>query len=104
MECIENRSKEIVRVSWRGIAVNLVLVAAKAAVGFAAGSLAVILDAVNNLSDAVADLQYVLATTARHRDQTKKVYNADTAAVSLCEKIKNECIKNNIMTNIFKEQ
>ena len=43
----------------------------------------------NNLPEAVADLQYVLATTARHRDQTKKVYNADAAAVSLREKIKN---------------
>ncbi len=42
----------------------------------------------SSLAEAIADLQYVLATTARHRDQTKKVYNADAAAVTLCSKIK----------------
>lgn len=41
----------------------------------------------SHLQDAVADLQYVLATTARHRDQTKIVYNADTAAVEMFAKI-----------------
>lgn len=37
----------------------------------------------SSLPDAIADLQYVLATTARHRDQTKTVYSADTAASEL---------------------
>lgn len=41
----------------------------------------------SNLTEAVADLQYVLATTARHRDQTKKVYNADTAATEISAKL-----------------
>ncbi len=36
--------------------------------------------------DAIADLQFVLATTARHRDQTKMVYNADKAAALCAEK------------------
>ena len=72
MECIENRSKEIVRVSWRGIAVNLVLVAAKAAVGFAAGSLAVILDAVNNLSDALSSVITIVGTHLAGKAADKK--------------------------------
>ena len=37
----------------------------------------------SSLEAAIADLQYVIATTARHRDQTKKVYNADSAAEEL---------------------
>ena len=35
----------------------------------------------SSLKDAISDLQYVLATTARHRDQTKMVYNADVGAL-----------------------
>lgn len=41
----------------------------------------------SDLQSAIADLQYVLATTARHRDQTKIVYNADTAAAEMLSKI-----------------
>ena len=37
--------------------------------------------------EAVADLQYVLATTARHRDQTKMVYNADAGANEFVKKL-----------------
>ena len=51
-----NRTEEIVRVSYRGIGVNLMLVIAKAAVGLHAHAIAVILDAVNNLSDALSSL------------------------------------------------
>ncbi|MCQ2741001.1 MAG: RNA methyltransferase [Alphaproteobacteria bacterium] len=40
----------------------------------------------NTTAEALADLQYVLATTARHRDQTKKVYNADFGAAEVAEK------------------
>ena len=37
--------------------------------------------------EAISDLQYVLATTARHRDQTKKVFNADSGAEAIVQKI-----------------
>ena len=40
--------------------------------------------------EAIADLQYVLATTARHRDQTKMVYNADIGVKEAVEKLKNQ--------------
>lgn len=34
-------------------------------------------------SEAIADLQQVYASTARHRDQIKAVYNADSAAIEI---------------------
>ena len=39
---------------------------------------------------AIADLQYVLATTARHRDQTKTVYNADAGAKELASRLQSQ--------------
>lgn len=40
----------------------------------------------SSTSEAVSDLQYVLATTARHRDQTKLVFNADAGAAAVAER------------------
>lgn len=48
-----NRTNEIKKVSFISIAANIVLVAFKAAVGFISGSIAIMLDAVNNLADAL---------------------------------------------------
>ena len=50
------RQKVIVRTSLIGIAVNILLAAFKAAVGLLSNSIAVILDAVNNLSDALSSV------------------------------------------------
>ncbi len=41
----------------------------------------------SSTQEAVSDLQYVLATTARHRDQTKMVYNADSGAKEVVKRI-----------------
>lgn len=57
-----DRTKEIVKVSYKGIAVNVLLVVFKAIVGFAAGSISVILDAVNNLSDALSSVITIVGT------------------------------------------
>lgn len=38
--------------------------------------------------EAIADLNRVYASTARHRDQTKTVYNADTAGAEIAELLK----------------
>ena len=57
-----DRSKKIVRTSLVGIGANLVLVVFKLVVGIAANSIAVILDAVNNLSDALSSLITILGT------------------------------------------
>ena len=55
MEHLE-REKVIIRTSIVGIAVNILLAAFKAMVGIASHSIAVVLDAVNNLSDALSSV------------------------------------------------
>ncbi|MBR4578783.1 MAG: cation transporter [Oscillospiraceae bacterium] len=67
-----DRSKSIVRVSVIGILANLVLVAFKAVVGLVTGSIAVLLDAVNNLSDALSSVITIVATKLAGRAPDKK--------------------------------
>ncbi|MBQ9330143.1 MAG: cation transporter [Oscillibacter sp.] len=57
-----DRERVIIRTSFVGIGVNVVLVLFKMAVGLAANSIAVILDAVNNLSDALSSVITILGT------------------------------------------
>ena len=57
-----NRSKVIVRTSVIGILTNLGLVTLKAFVGIIAGSIAIIMDAVNNLSDALSSVITIVGT------------------------------------------
>lgn len=56
------RIDEIVKVSWRGIFANLLLSAFKAATGLVANSISVVLDAVNNLSDAMSSVITIIGT------------------------------------------
>lgn len=56
----EDREKVIVRTSIVGIVANVLLVAFKAAVGLAANSIAIVLDAVNNLTDALSSVITIL--------------------------------------------
>lgn len=67
-----DRTKTIVKTSFIGIGVNLVLVAFKAIVGLAANSIAVILDAVNNLSDALSSVITIVGTKLANRKPDKK--------------------------------
>ncbi len=67
-----DRNKKIVRTSLFGIGANLVLVVFKMIVGFAANSIAVILDAVNNLSDALSSLITIIGTRLAGRKPDKK--------------------------------
>ena len=71
MEPME-RSGRIVRTSIIGIAVNLVLVLFKAAIGFLTNSIAVILDAVNNLSDALSSIITIVGTKLSAKKPDKK--------------------------------
>ena len=66
------RTKKIIRTSILGIAVNLVLVAFKLTVGLLANSIAVILDAVNNLSDALSSIITIVGTKLANRRPDKK--------------------------------
>lgn len=67
-----NREKRIVRTSIVGILGNVALVAAKAVVGFIAGSVSVILDAVNNLTDALSSVITIVGTKLANKKPDSK--------------------------------
>ena len=62
-----NRSSEIIRTSWIDIAANILLAAFKAVVGAVAGSIAIVMDAVNNLSDALSSVITIVGTKLSQR-------------------------------------
>lgn len=68
----ENREKVIVKTSIIGILTNLFLVGFKAFVGLMSGSIAVILDAVNNLSDALSSVVTIIGTKLGAKKPDKK--------------------------------
>ncbi len=57
-----NRSQNIIRTSWIGIGANVLLAALKATVGVVAGSIAIVMDAINNLSDALSSVITIIGT------------------------------------------
>lgn len=68
----QDREKIIVRTSYVGIAVNILLAAFKAVVGLASHSIAVVLDAVNNLSDALSSVITILGAKLAGRKPDRK--------------------------------
>ena len=68
----QNREKIIVRTSVVGIVVNLLLAAFKAAVGILSDSIAVVLDAVNNLSDALSSIITIIGAKVAGKKPDKK--------------------------------
>ena len=68
----DTRDKIIVRTSAVGIVTNVLLAAFKAAVGLASHSIAVVLDAVNNLSDALSSIITIVGTKLSGKLPDKK--------------------------------
>ncbi|MBR3368198.1 cation transporter [Candidatus Saccharibacteria bacterium] len=66
------RAKKIIRISILGIIVNLILVAFKAVVGFVTNSIAIVLDAVNNLSDALSSIITIVGAKISAKRPDKK--------------------------------
>lgn len=66
------RDRLIVRTSLVAIGTNLCLVAFKMAVGLLANSIAIVLDAMNNLSDALSSVITILGTKLAGRPPDKK--------------------------------
>lgn len=66
------REKVIVRTSTIGIIANFFLVTFKAFVGFLAGSISIILDAINNFTDALSSIITIVGTKLANRRPTKK--------------------------------
>ena len=69
---IENREKYIVKTSVVGIVGNAFLVAFKAFVGIVAGSVAIIMDAVNNFTDALSSTITIVGTKLSGKKADKK--------------------------------
>ncbi|MCR4735089.1 MAG: cation diffusion facilitator family transporter [Treponema sp.] len=76
LDCNSNteisREKVIVQTSIIGIAANLFLSAFKAFVGLISGSIAIVLDAVNNLSDALSSVITIIGTKLAGKPADKK--------------------------------
>lgn len=66
------REQKIVRTSIVGVAVNVLLAIAKAAIGLISGSIAIVLDAVNNLSDALSSVITIIGTKLAGKEADKK--------------------------------
>lgn len=64
---MDNRLQRIYRASWVGIALNLFLVGAKAAVGLISGSVSVLTDAINNATDVFSSLVTLIGTKLAQR-------------------------------------
>ena len=72
MEWKMDRSKQIIRTSWIGIAANVLLAGFKAVVGVLASSVAIVMDAVNNLSDALSSVITIVGTKLSQRPADRK--------------------------------
>ena len=67
-----NREKIIIRTSIIGILANILLVAGKATIGLLAHSIAIITDAINNLTDALSSLITIIGTKLAGKKPDKK--------------------------------
>ncbi|MCR5581517.1 MAG: cation diffusion facilitator family transporter [Pseudobutyrivibrio sp.] len=67
-----NREKKIVQTSVIGIGANCLLALFKAIVGAVTGSIAIVLDAVNNLSDALSSVITIIGTKLANKAPDKK--------------------------------
>ncbi len=66
------RSQKIIATSIIGIVANVFLSAFKAAVGVIAGSIAITMDAVNNLSDAMNSVITLIGTKLSEKEPDRK--------------------------------
>ena len=69
---MQDRSKKIIKTSFVGIFANLGLVAIKAIVGLFAMSIAIIMDAINNLSDALSSVITIIGTKLAQKKPDEK--------------------------------
>lgn len=68
----KGRALKIIRTSWIGIITNVLLASFKAVVGILASSVAIVMDAVNNLSDALSSVITIVGTKLSQRPADRK--------------------------------
>ncbi|MCR5292489.1 MAG: cation diffusion facilitator family transporter [Eubacterium sp.] len=71
-KAVDSREKTIIRTSIIGIAANVLLAAFKAVIGILSNSIAIVMDAVNNISDAGSSLITIIGTKLAGREPDKK--------------------------------
>lgn len=71
-EAVHSRDRIIIRTSMIGILANVGLAAFKAAIGLFSNSIAIVMDAVNNISDAGSSLITIVGTKLAGREPDKK--------------------------------
>ena len=67
-----DRDKKIIKTSIVGIVANVLLAAFKAVIGLLSNSIAVVLDAVNNISDAASSVITIIGTKLAGKPADKK--------------------------------
>ena len=72
MDSKMNREKKIIQTSVIGIISNILLVTGKAIIGLIAGSVSIVLDAINNLTDALSSLITIIGTKLSTKKPDKK--------------------------------
>ena len=82
-EGARRRGALIVRASIVGVVGNMLLSAMKAAIGTMTGSIAIVLDAVNNLSDALSSIITIVGTRLSERSPTARTPSATVASNTL---------------------
>ena len=68
----DDRDRKIIRTSIIGILANIFLVAFKAFIGLTSNSIAIVMDAVNNLSDAASSVITIIGTKLARKEADKK--------------------------------
>lgn len=68
----DDRDRKIIRTSIIGILANIFLVAFKAFIGLTSNSIAIVMDAVNNLSDAASSVITIIGTKLARREADRK--------------------------------
>ena len=71
-QIISQREKQIIKTSFIGIGTNILLAIFKAVIGIASNSVAILLDAVNNLSDALSSVLTIIGTKLSSKPANKK--------------------------------
>ena len=75
-----DRERQIIKASIIGIVGNTLLVAFKLAVGFVSGSIAIILDGVNNATDSLSSIVTIVGTKLAGRHRTRITRSATGAS------------------------
>ncbi|SEW42368.1 cation diffusion facilitator family transporter [[Clostridium] fimetarium] len=71
-QIMSQREKQIIKTSFIGVGTNILLTIFKAVIGIASNSVAILLDAVNNLSDALSSVLTIIGTKLASKPANKK--------------------------------